>query len=74
MGKLSTMGVGTPRVTMHMEAETEDCICPRLNRCGGIDTFYVHCPEHGVNSKPQGKYHTHSVQVPGKIVGTHWRV
>lgn len=62
--------VGTPVVRIHIEAETEDCICHRSPGCGGIDGVVLACPEHGSNAEPQGKFHTHAQQVDRISVGT----
>lgn len=66
-----TVMVGTPRVLMHLEAETEACICPRLARCGGIDTILGDCPEHGFTCGPQTRFHTHAQQVDRVNQGRH---
>lgn len=61
--------MGTPRITMHLEAETDDCICPRISGCGGIEGAILDCPEHG-GSSVMGRYHTHAAQVSRIAVGT----
>lgn len=66
---------GRPRVTMHLEAKTEACPCPKLD-CGGISTDRIraNCPEHGFNQltlDPLVKFHTHPAQVEGVNRGLH---
>lgn len=60
---------GTPRVIMHLEAETPACICPRISGCGGVEEALLDCPEHGGMSV-MGRYHTHAIQVNRIAVGT----
>lgn len=52
-----------PRVVMHLEVETEDCICPRLDGCGGISATMLNCSEHGSDTRPLVCFHTHPLQV-----------
>lgn len=61
---------GEPRITTHLEVETEACVCPRL-RCGGVMYADLSCDEHGVYSGPMVKIHTHAVQSDKIIVGTY---
>lgn len=60
---------GTPLQVMHTEAETESCICERLESCGGIVWIELDCPEHGGRVELT-RYHTHAVQVDRIAVGT----
>lgn len=53
---------GTPRVVMHLVAQTQECLCPRLPGCGGIEAASVHCPEHGMEIQIC-RFHTHAQQV-----------
>lgn len=52
----------TPVIEMHVEAETEDCICTKLSGCGGIKLVKTACPEHGVPAV-MAPYHTHAKQI-----------
>lgn len=62
---------GKARITMHLEAMTDACNCPRLPSCGGIVDAYIHCPEHGINTGPEVRFHTHAAQVRKTSKGVH---
>lgn len=61
--------IGTPRVTLHLEVETDECTCPRIIGCGGIEGAVLDCPEHG-GHVALVRYHTHAAQVSRIAVGT----
>lgn len=61
---------GRALVTLHYEADTEDCICEKLSGCGGIVNLEVNCPEHGLESLT-ARFHTHAVQVNRVNPGVH---
>lgn len=65
-----TVMIGTPRVTQHLEARTNNCICERLDGCGGIESADLYCAEHGMDAV-MVHFHTHAVQTRGTSVGTH---
>lgn len=58
-----TVMVGTPRVEMHYEAHTEDCICDRTAWCGAIESVNVNCVEHSGPRVVSVPFHTHAQQV-----------
>lgn len=61
--------IGTPRVTLHLEVETDECTCSRIIGCGGIAEASLSCPEHS-GKAVMVRYHTHAAQVPRIAVGT----
>jgi hypothetical protein len=63
------VSIGDPVVRFHLEVETDECVCNRL-RCGGVMVVNFSCPEHGSNSGPEGRFHTHAMQVDRISVGT----
>lgn len=48
---------------LHIEAETDTCTCVKFRGCGGIKVLKADCVEHGFDTKPEGLFHTHALQV-----------
>ncbi len=63
------MSIGDPVARFHLEVETKSCICNKLG-CGGVLVIKRACPEHGFNTGPEGKFHTHGLQTGRILVGT----
>lgn len=47
-------------VITHMEAG-ERCKCTKLE-CGGVESPFVYCPEHGIDAGPSVPTHQHVVR------------